>query len=95
MDDSDSIVRAPISVKPKAGEWGSIDPPPWPLGENESLDIAYYKAMRKLAAMDYTIVRCDEAHDTRDCKKIGHDFFTKPLSDERDCRRCGEAYKPD
>lgn len=26
--------------------------------------------------------------------ELGHDFFTIPLSDQRDCRRCGEMYNP-
>lgn len=36
----------------------------------------------------------DEFFEKYEKCELGHDFFTIPLSDQRDCSRCGEMYDP-
>jgi hypothetical protein len=36
--------------------WNDVPNPPWPLGDDESLDIAYFKVMRELKVLGYTII---------------------------------------
>lgn len=36
--------------------WNKVPNPPWPLGDDEVLDIAYFKVMRELKSLGYTII---------------------------------------
>lgn len=36
--------------------WNDSPNPPWPLGDNESLDIAYFKVIRELKSLGYVII---------------------------------------
>ena len=48
--------------------WG-VNPPPWILGDNESLDIAYFKVMRALQSYGYTIAHSSDLALIADMKK--------------------------